>query len=109
VLEDSVRDIERGTRITLQIRDDSSEYFDTLRIRSLIAQYSEFIAFPIKLWLSDENECQVEDTKMTYKRQSFENKKAYQEGRRPFRVEPVYKTRWQKEWKYTVVNACKPI
>lgn len=93
VFEDGDIDLLRGTRITLNMREDSTEYFDTLRVRGLISQYSEFIAFPIKLWQSDDKDIQVIDEKMTNKRQEFENRKASQEGRVAGQVQPVLQTR----------------
>jgi len=42
--------LERGTRVTLHLKDDAAEYAGDKRLGELIKQYSEFIAFPIKLW-----------------------------------------------------------
>ena len=42
--------LERGTRVTLYLKDDAAEYADDKKLGGLIKQYSEFIAFPIKLW-----------------------------------------------------------
>ena len=51
VSEDSASEtFERGTKITLFLKDDAKEYADHLKIRDLIRQYSEFIGFPIQLW-----------------------------------------------------------
>jgi HSP90 family molecular chaperone len=41
--------ISRGTRITLHLKEDAWEYADEKKLAALIKQYSEFIAFPIKL------------------------------------------------------------
>lgn len=40
----------RGTRVTLHLKEDAAEYADDKKLGALIKQYSEFIAFPIKLW-----------------------------------------------------------
>ncbi len=40
----------RGTRVTLHLKEDAAEYASDKKLGSLIKQYSEFIAFPIKLW-----------------------------------------------------------
>ena len=42
--------LERGTRVTLHLKDDAAEYASDKKLGDLIKQYSEFIAFPIKLW-----------------------------------------------------------
>jgi heat shock protein beta len=43
-------DLPRGTRVTLHLKEDAAEYADERKLAALIKQYSEFIAFPIKLW-----------------------------------------------------------
>lgn len=40
----------RGTRVTLHLKEDAAEYANDKKLGALIKQYSEFIAFPIKLW-----------------------------------------------------------
>ena len=40
---------ERGTRVTLQLKKDQSEFADSFRIQSLIRKYSDHIAFPVSL------------------------------------------------------------
>ncbi|NRA24151.1 MAG: molecular chaperone HtpG [Oleispira sp.] len=50
--EFSLEDIEkadRGTRITLHLKDDESEFADSFRLRNLIKKYSDHIAIPIFL------------------------------------------------------------
>jgi len=37
----------RGTRVTLHLREDASEYADEFRLRTLIRKYSDHIAFPV--------------------------------------------------------------
>ncbi|NLL84735.1 MAG: molecular chaperone HtpG [Lentisphaerae bacterium] len=38
-----------GTTITLKLRDDAVEYLDEWRLKALVKQYSDFIAYPIRL------------------------------------------------------------
>lgn len=40
---------ERGTEITLTIKDDSSEFVNSHRLRSIIKKYSDHITFPIMM------------------------------------------------------------
>jgi heat shock protein beta len=109
VYEDVTEDIVRGSRITLELKDDCLHYLDTVKLQGLIKQYSEFIAFPIKVWVADDVDRQVVDKDMTIKRQQFEDNKAKDERRQPIKVEPVMKTEWKKEWKFTLMNDSKPI
>ncbi|HSG64705.1 MAG TPA: molecular chaperone HtpG [Gammaproteobacteria bacterium] len=40
---------DRGTLVTLKLRDDASEFLEPARIRELIHKYSDHIAFPVRL------------------------------------------------------------
>ena len=42
----------RGTRITLHLKDDAAEYVEQEKIKNLVKKYSEFINYPINLYLS---------------------------------------------------------
>lgn len=47
----------RGTEITLHIKDDAKEFMEEHRIRSIIKTYSDHIALPITLnWVKDDEE-----------------------------------------------------
>ena len=45
-VEDGVRD-DYGTSVMLHLRDDFAEYLDEWRVRELVKNYSDFIAYPI--------------------------------------------------------------
>jgi len=57
--------MKRGTEITLHLRDDSAEYLDATRLKSLASHYSEFITHPIKLRSTTTMEVEVEDDEET--------------------------------------------
>ena len=40
---------ERGTRVTLELKEDESEFAESFRIESLIRKYSDHIGFPVSL------------------------------------------------------------
>lgn len=42
----------RGTRVTLHLKDDAVEYIEEDKIKNLVKKYSEFINYPISLYLS---------------------------------------------------------
>ena len=50
----------RGTRVTLYLKDDAAEYVEQEKIKNLVKKYSEFIGYPIKLYLSKDVREQVE-------------------------------------------------
>lgn len=42
----------RGTRVTLYLKDDAAEFVEQEKIKNLVKKYSEFINYPIRLYLS---------------------------------------------------------
>ncbi|MGB5255701.1 MAG: molecular chaperone HtpG [Woeseiaceae bacterium] len=44
---------ERGTRVTLHLKDDEKEFAESFRIESLIRKYSDHIGFPVSLLAAD--------------------------------------------------------
>jgi len=53
--------ITRGTRIVLQMKEDMLEYLEERRLKDLVKKHSEFIGFPIKLYVEKESEKEVTD------------------------------------------------
>merc|ERR1711975_102366 len=54
-------DYGRGTRICLQMKEDMKEYLEERRLKDLVKKHSEFIGFPIKLYVEKTTEKEVED------------------------------------------------
>jgi len=54
-------DISRGTRIILHLKEDMQEYLEERRLKDLVKKHSEFIGFPIKLYVEKETEKEVTD------------------------------------------------
>jgi molecular chaperone HtpG len=57
-IEDIERE-ERGTCVTLHVREDESEFAESLRIESLIRKYSDHIGFPVTLAGGEDDEEKV--------------------------------------------------
>ena len=51
----------RGTRVTLHLKDDAVEFVEQDKIKNLVKKYSEFIQYPIKLFISKEIRKEVEE------------------------------------------------
>jgi HSP90 family molecular chaperone len=51
----------RGTRIVLTMKEDMSEFLEERRIKDLVKKHSEFIGFPVKLYVEKTNEKEVTD------------------------------------------------
>ncbi|MGP1958592.1 MAG: molecular chaperone HtpG [Arsenophonus sp. NC-CH8-MAG3] len=57
--EYTVADIEkaeRGTEITLYLREDQTEFLDNWRLRSVISKYSDHIALPVEIEVKNEED-----------------------------------------------------
>ena len=54
-------DLGRGTLVKLHLKPDAKEYADEAKLRALVAKYSEFINFPIRLLATKEVEVPVEE------------------------------------------------
>jgi len=63
---------ERGTEITLYLRDTEDEFLEPWKVKSLIKKYSDFIAFPIYLPDDKGKEEVVNVTKPLWKRSPSE-------------------------------------
>jgi molecular chaperone HtpG len=47
---------ERGTEITLHLKDDEKEFLDDWRLRSIVSKYSDHISIPVKMFKEEEPE-----------------------------------------------------
>jgi len=52
--------IKRGTEVILHLREDAADYNDEKKLKDLIKKHSEFIGFPISLYITKEEEKDVE-------------------------------------------------
>jgi molecular chaperone HtpG len=51
---------ERGTEITLHLREDDKEFLDDWRVRSIISKYSDHIALPVEVQTQENDEVKWE-------------------------------------------------
>jgi molecular chaperone HtpG len=61
ILEDKSNAIGRGTKIILYLKDECVEYLEERKLKDLIKKHSEFISFPIELWVEKTTEKEVDD------------------------------------------------
>lgn len=58
---DSGIELKRGTRIILHLKSDNLDFLDEKRVKDLIKKHSEFISFPIELFVEKTTEKEVSE------------------------------------------------
>merc|ERR1712139_551406 len=61
VVQDPAADLTRGTKIVLHMKEDQQEYLDGKRIKELVKKHSQFVNYPISLWIEKTTEKEVSD------------------------------------------------
>jgi len=51
ILEDGSNKLGRGTKIILYLKDEHIEFLEEKKLKDLVKKHSEFISFPIELWV----------------------------------------------------------
>merc|ERR1711988_1708886 len=55
-------EVKRGTKVILSLKEDQSEFPEERRLKDLVKKHSEFIGFPIELYVEKSSEKEVTDS-----------------------------------------------
>ena len=101
-------DLVRGTRIDLYLKEDMGEFLEEKKLKELIKKHSEFIGYPIYLWVEKTKEEEVSDDE-DEKKEEGEDKieEVEDESEKKEKKEKKKVTIVEHEWE--LVNKNKPL
>ncbi|GAV59645.1 HSP90 domain-containing protein/HATPase_c_3 domain-containing protein [Cephalotus follicularis] len=108
VTRDAGEPLGRGTKITLYLKEDQLEYLEERRLKDLIKKHSEFISYPISLWIEKTTEKEISDDEDDEEKKEEEGKvedvdeEKEKEEKKKKKIKEV-----SHEW--SLVNKQKPI
>merc|ERR1712137_1310876 len=109
--KDEGEPLNRGTKITLHMKEDQLDFLEQREIENLVKKHSEFIGFPINLWVEKEEEKEMsddeeDDDEVPDLEENDENKDSEDNGKeknKEKKKEKVVTHEWQ------LINKNKPI
>lgn len=111
--------LQRGSQISLYLKDEAQDFLEEDTIKTLIKKYSQFINFPIYLWTSKTVEEEIpieEEEKKEEKPEKTDEDEVVEDGDEDAKVEddeeekkPKTKKVSKTVWDWEVMNSNKPI
>merc|ERR1711972_1015784 len=73
--EQAFGEVKRGTKIICHLKEDQTEFLEERRLKDLVKKHSEFIGFPIELYIEKSKEKEVTDSEDEEEEKKDEEKK----------------------------------
>ncbi|XP_072423715.1 heat shock protein HSP 90-beta [Chiloscyllium punctatum] len=86
--DSSTDTIIRGTKVVLHLKEDQTEYLEEKRIKEIVKKHSQFIGYPITLFVEKEREKEISDEEDTEEKSEKEEGADMEEGEKP-KIEDV--------------------
>ena len=97
-------DLEYGTRIVLDLKDDCNEYVEESKLNSIITQHCQYLTYPIHLWTT-RTETKEEEIEEEEEKDEKDEEDAKEEDEKPKKTKTVEHV--IEEWKH--INHQKPL
>jgi len=66
--------MERGTKITMTLKEDQTDYLDDKKIKEIVKKHSQFIGYPINLFVEKERDKEISDDEEEEEKKEEEDK-----------------------------------